>query len=47
MRGVILVVILVWMFRVFYSRWLGGLTGDLIGAAGDIVEVATLIALTC
>jgi adenosylcobinamide-GDP ribazoletransferase len=46
MRGVILAVILVWLFRVFYSRWLGGLTGDLIGAAGDIVEVATLIALT-
>lgn len=46
-RGVILAIILVWMFRVFYSRWLGGLTGDLIGAAGDIVEVAALIALTC
>ena len=29
--------------RVFYRRWLGGVTGDLIGAAGEIVETAVLI----
>lgn len=34
------------ILRAFYRRWLGGLTGDLIGAAGEIVETAVLIALT-
>jgi len=47
LRGVLVAVILVWMFRAFYTRWLGGITGDLIGAAGEIVETAALIALTC
>jgi adenosylcobinamide-GDP ribazoletransferase len=47
LRGVVVAVILVWMFRAFYARWLGGITGDLIGAAGEIVEAAALIALTC
>jgi adenosylcobinamide-GDP ribazoletransferase len=28
-----------------YRRWLGGITGDLIGAAGEIVETAVLLAL--
>lgn len=46
-RGVVVAVILVWMFRVFYVRWLGGITGDLIGAAGEIVEAAAFIALAC
>ena len=46
-RGVVVAVILMWMFRIFYARWLGGITGDLIGAAGEIVEAAALIALTC
>ena len=45
-RGVVVAVILTWMFRMFYARWLGGVTGDLIGAAGEIVEAAALIALT-
>jgi adenosylcobinamide-GDP ribazoletransferase len=31
--------------RWYYRRWLGGITGDLIGAAGEIVETAVLIAL--
>ena len=30
--------------RWFYSRWLGGVTGDLIGACGEIVEIAVLVA---
>ncbi|MGO9602166.1 MAG: adenosylcobinamide-GDP ribazoletransferase [Candidatus Binataceae bacterium] len=29
--------------RWFYRRWLGGVTGDLIGACGEIVEIAVLI----
>jgi len=32
--------------RSFYWRWMGGVTGDLIGAAGEIVETAVLIAVT-
>lgn len=31
--------------RGFYRRWLGGVTGDLIGATGEIVETAVLLAL--
>jgi adenosylcobinamide-GDP ribazoletransferase len=32
------------LLRAFYQRWIGGVTGDLIGAAGEIVETAVLIA---
>jgi adenosylcobinamide-GDP ribazoletransferase len=32
------------LLRAFYRRWIGGVTGDLIGAAGEIVETAVLIA---
>ena len=28
--------------RWFYDRWLGGVTGDLIGACGELVEIAVL-----
>ena len=31
------------LLRAFYQRWIGGVTGDLIGAAGEIVETAVLI----
>ena len=30
----------------FYRRWLGGVTGDLIGACGELVEIAVLIAMS-
>jgi adenosylcobinamide-GDP ribazoletransferase len=46
-RAVVVTIILIWMLRAFYARWLGGITGDLIGAAGEIVEAAVLLALTC
>jgi adenosylcobinamide-GDP ribazoletransferase len=29
----------------FYRRWLGGVTGDLIGACGELVEIAVLVAM--
>ncbi len=32
--------------RWFYRRWLGGVTGDLIGAAGAVAELAAMIAMT-
>src|SRR5271169_3918502 len=31
--------------HLFYRRWLGGVTGDLIGACGEIVEIAVLLAM--
>jgi cobalamin synthase len=31
------------VLRAFYQRWIGGVTGDLIGAAGEIVETAVLL----
>jgi adenosylcobinamide-GDP ribazoletransferase len=31
--------------RWFYRRWLGGVTGDLIGAAGAIAELAAMLAI--
>ncbi len=32
--------------RWFYRRWLGGVTGDLIGAAGELAEIAVLITMS-
>ena len=40
-----LAVLLSLALRAFYRRWLGGVTGDLIGAAGEIVETAVLLAV--
>lgn len=31
--------------RWFYRRWLGGVTGDLIGACGEIVEVLVMLTM--
>jgi adenosylcobinamide-GDP ribazoletransferase len=31
--------------RWFYLRWLGGITGDLIGACGEVVEVLAMIVI--
>jgi adenosylcobinamide-GDP ribazoletransferase len=44
-RGAVIVVALALLLRAAYRRWLGGVTGDLIGAAGEIVETAVLIAV--
>jgi adenosylcobinamide-GDP ribazoletransferase len=35
-----------WLIRAFYKRWLGGVTGDLIGAAGEVVETLVLVAMS-
>ena len=32
--------------RLFYRRWLGGVTGDLIGACGELVEIAVLLTMS-
>jgi adenosylcobinamide-GDP ribazoletransferase len=44
-RGIIAALVVVWLLRSFYRRWLGGVTGDLIGAGGELVEAVTLTAL--
>jgi len=36
-------IVLVFGARWFYQRWLGGVTGDLIGACGEVVEIAVLL----
>ena len=41
----IVAILIVAAMRAFFRRWLGGVTGDLIGACGMIVEVAALIAM--
>jgi adenosylcobinamide-GDP ribazoletransferase len=33
------------LMRALYRKWLGGVTGDLIGACGEIVEVLALIVM--
>ncbi len=42
--GAIVAILVTSGARWFYRRWLGGVTGDLIGACGEIVEAAVLIA---
>lgn len=42
----IVAILIVFAMRALYRRWLGGVTGDLIGACGMIVEIAMLIAMT-
>ena len=36
---------IVFAMRAFYRRWLGGVTGDLIGACGELVEIAVLVTM--
>jgi adenosylcobinamide-GDP ribazoletransferase len=38
-------VIVTFAMRSFYRRWLGGVTGDLIGACGEIVEVLVMLTM--
>jgi adenosylcobinamide-GDP ribazoletransferase len=33
------------LIRSFYARWLGGITGDMIGACGEIVEVIAFVVM--
>ena len=46
LRASVIAAVVTLVLRSFYRRWLGGVTGDLIGAAGEIVETAVLIAVT-
>jgi adenosylcobinamide-GDP ribazoletransferase len=44
-RGALIAIVIVIALRTVYRRWLGGVTGDLIGAAGEIVETAIMVAI--
>ncbi|HVN30077.1 MAG TPA: adenosylcobinamide-GDP ribazoletransferase, partial [Candidatus Binataceae bacterium] len=41
----VLTVIVTFALRSFYRRWIGGVTGDLIGACGEIVEVLVMLTM--
>ncbi len=45
-KALIVAAVVVIAMRSFYKRWLGGVTGDLIGACSELVEVAVLAALS-
>ena len=45
-RGIVTAIIMIWIFRLFYFRWLGGITGDLIGAGAEVVEALVFVAVT-
>jgi adenosylcobinamide-GDP ribazoletransferase len=44
-RGALIAIMIVIALRTIYRRWLGGVTGDLIGAADEIVETAIIVAI--
>lgn len=43
--GIVIAAAIVLAMRLFYWRWLGGVTGDLIGACGELVEIAILVTM--
>jgi adenosylcobinamide-GDP ribazoletransferase len=45
LRPTAVAIAIVIAMRLFYGRWLGGVTGDLIGACGELVEIAVLVAI--
>jgi len=45
LAGVLAAAFVVASARAFYRRWLGGVSGDLLGAAGELSEVAVLLAV--
>jgi adenosylcobinamide-GDP ribazoletransferase len=38
-------IVIAWIVRGACRRWLGGVTGDLLGAAGELAEAAVLLAI--
>lgn len=38
--------LIAFLMHLFYRRWLGGVTGDLIGACGEVIEIAVLLTMT-
>jgi len=44
--AVSIALLIAFLMRLFYRRWLGGVTGDLIGACGEVIEIAVLLAMS-
>lgn len=42
LRAAVIAIATVLIIRAWYRRWLGGVTGDLIGAAGELVETLVI-----
>jgi adenosylcobinamide-GDP ribazoletransferase len=38
--------LIAFLMHLFYRRWLGGVTGDLIGACGEVIEIAVLLTMS-
>jgi adenosylcobinamide-GDP ribazoletransferase len=41
-----LAIAIAFAMHLFYRRWLGGVTGDLIGACGELVEIVVLLVMS-
>jgi len=46
LRGYLAAAVVTFALGLFYRKWLGGVTGDLLGAASELAETAILIAMT-
>ena len=44
--AVSIALMIAFLMHLFYRRWLGGVTGDLIGACGEVVEIAVLLTMS-
>jgi adenosylcobinamide-GDP ribazoletransferase len=44
--AVSLAMLIAFLMHLFYKRWLGGVTGDLIGACGEVIEIAVLLTMS-
>ncbi|MFZ2063309.1 MAG: adenosylcobinamide-GDP ribazoletransferase [Candidatus Binatus sp.] len=38
--------LIAFLMHLFYRRWLGGVTGDLIGACGEVIEIVVLLTMS-
>jgi adenosylcobinamide-GDP ribazoletransferase len=38
--------LIAFLMHLFYRRWLGGVTGDLIGACGEVIEITVLLTMS-
>ena len=44
--AVSIALLIAFLMHLFYRRWLGGVTGDLIGACGEVIEIAVLLTMS-
>ena len=44
--AVSIALLIAFLMHLFYRRWLGGVTGDLVGACGEVIEIAVLLTMS-